>query len=225
MLKEEIGIYQDKKNDKTTIVIRHMSYKTREALAKYLLGDLSAVEEVTGLEEVGHDMSHVAPETNGMEPVVNAADVYSDTISQPQTAVTSVSDEELNACASYMQTLWQEYNELQPDPLMEKFVNLTFHGSSAAEKYAASIECGNLLKLVSKNRRVFQRVFWGLKDLPVFSEVMMKLLRQKGAGDGLAIQTDDYNKCVYNVLSVGSDEELVALAEGCAKHLIEYSKK
>ena len=57
-IKEEIRLFQDAKENKTTIIIWNMSEQTKKKLAELLLNDLQTVETVTGVESTQPDLSN-----------------------------------------------------------------------------------------------------------------------------------------------------------------------
>ncbi len=75
-LKEEIRLFQDAKDNKTTIIIWNMSDKTKKKLAELLLGDLQCVETVEGVESTKPDLDTAQlkdndPSTEMIESFVN----------------------------------------------------------------------------------------------------------------------------------------------------------
>lgn len=68
-LKQDIRIFQDAKDNKTTIVIWNMSAKTKQKLAELLLGDVQAIETVAGVKNTSPDFGDDVPETANMQDI------------------------------------------------------------------------------------------------------------------------------------------------------------
>ena len=399
MLKEEIGIYQDPKNRKTTIVIYNMKQKTRDTLAKLLLADLQVeVETISGLTEVPHDNPILTPEIDGMTPVtvnklsensvlediITSPSAYSEdalsniaakyipepelppldyyepqivstpivsepTIdipdsnisenktleteavetvksknttsnSEPESALPEVIKKDTLSEATnspveeplpetkdiyptkiheklvpeemmkpeqipsdfiqpeentdnvpvfvpipeneqeshvdmakpqfsdvpddYMDhyntqetetnvyediptlnareqvaNLWNHFDENAPGLLLREFISIWESGSQE-EKIAAAEEVSRLLTLVAQTRRKIQALLWDFQTFEPFTKALMSVIRQKGNGDGLIINTPEYASAIVTTLSNLSDEELMIVAIGAAKNML-----
>ncbi len=68
-IKEDIRIFQDAKNNKTTIVIWNMSEATKLKLAQLLLGDLKSVEQIEGITSTEPDMSAEVQSVDNMTQI------------------------------------------------------------------------------------------------------------------------------------------------------------
>ena len=68
-IKEDIRIFQDTKNNKTTVVIWNMSETTKQKLAQLLLGDLKSVEQIEGITSTEPDMSAEVQSTENMAQI------------------------------------------------------------------------------------------------------------------------------------------------------------
>lgn len=211
MLKEEISMFQDAKNNKTTIVIRNMKKSTRDAIGKLLLGDLKA-EEITGLEEIRKEDPVMNSDVNEMEPVLSPADL----MPEPETPDTKKIESEY---AATMQALWVNYNEEHPEILLQQFLSRMLGSKVKEERIAAGTEAGNLLNMFVENRRVIQYLLWGIRNLAPFAEVAKSLIRQKGCGDGLVVGTQQYDNCLLEALQGLTDEELRILVQATAREL------
>lgn len=211
MLKEEISMFQDAKNNKTTIVIRNMKKSTRDAIGKLLLGDLKA-EEITGLEEIRKEDPVMSSDVSEMEPVLSPADL----MPEPETSDTQKIESEY---AAAMQALWVNYNEEHPEILLQQFLSRMLGSKVKEERIAAGTEAGNLLNMFVENRRVIQYLLWGIRNLTSFAEVAKSLIRQKGCGDGLAVGTQQYDNCLLEALQRLTDEEIRILVEATAREL------
>ncbi|MBQ6857737.1 MAG: hypothetical protein IJO13_11630 [Lachnospiraceae bacterium] len=394
-LKEQIGIYQDSANKKTTIVIYNMTQKTRDKIATLLLGDLKVVEEITGLKEVSRDDSCISPDLTGMTPVEvksntrpeipempaekeisnEPADIpvstesygqedtesqrissvvedhdtasaqepekkkrgrprkdkssnqvaesesnqeispiptvepvseteFSSAVNPPmetetmaeiqpdvtvsenpevtepvkeeenlsntedkpaeisdpcipvftQTDVSDFQDDSLTenalitdypempedmlaaqneACSSNVyedasvenagakvRELWQSYDENHPAALLYQLVDYWQNGVQD-EKVAAAMETDKLMELVAVNRRRIQSLFWEFQHCEPFTKALMSAIRQKGMGDGLLVGSQEYMGAIVGTLNILSDEELMVLAKGAAKNMLE----
>lgn len=211
MLKEEISIFQDPKNNKTTIVIRNMKKSTRDAIGRLLLGDLKA-EEVTGLEEIRKEAPDMNTDVSNMEPVQSTADFMPD----PETTDPNLVKSEYT---EKMQELWLNYNDEHPEILLQQFLSKALYSQIREERIAAGTEAGNLLRLFAENRRKIQYLLWGIRNIIPFAEVAKRLIRQKGCGDGLVTGSQEYEMSLLETLQGLTDEELGLLVQATAREL------
>ena len=236
MLKEEFAIYQDNKNNKTTIVIRNMSEKTFSKLTKLLLGDVKTVESISGLEEVASPEQTLTDDVTGMtqitEPVYDQApsmadaenmDLYYPQDEETAPAAATAPDEQSEAEMKAVQDLWMTYNNDNPAELMEKFIGLYMSASSTqATKIAAGKEAGELIISLGHDRRKFCSIVWGCRNIKEFASVCLKLITQKGCGDGLSIGTEEYAKALTSALYALSDDEIKNCAGAIARQFDSY---
>ncbi len=69
-LRQDIRIFQDTKDNKTTIVCWGLSKATKEKLVSILLGDIQAVETISGVNNIAPDYGRDVQDTSYMQPVV-----------------------------------------------------------------------------------------------------------------------------------------------------------
>ena len=236
MLKEEFAIYQDNKNNKTTIVIRNMSEKTFSKLTKLLLGDVKTVQSISGLEEVTSPEQKLTDDVTGMtqitEPVYDHApsmadaenmDLYYPQDEEPAPVATTATDEQREAEMKAVQDLWATYDNNHPAELMQKFIGLYMSDKSTpAIRTAAGKEAGALVINLSNDRRKFCSIVWGCRNIKEFSSVCLKLITQKGCGDGLAVGTQEYAKALTSALYALADDEIKSCAEAIARQFDAY---
>lgn len=119
-----------------------------------------------------------------------------------------------------VKALWQSYNENTPAVLLNDFLYFWNNGNQE-EKVTAATEAAKLLELVAENRRKIQSLFWEMQACAPFTKALMSAIRQKGYGDGLAVESQEYMGAIVSTLNILSDEELVVLAKGAGKNLME----
>lgn len=119
-----------------------------------------------------------------------------------------------------VKALWQSYNENTPVVLLRDFLYFWTNGNQE-EKVTAATEAAKLLELVAENRRKIQSLFWEMQACAPFTKALMSAIRQKGYGDGLTVESQEYMGAIVNTLNILSDEELVVLAKGAGKNMME----
>ena len=77
------------------------------------------------------------------------------------------------------------------------------------------------VELVAVNRRRIQSLFWEFQHCEPFTKALMSAIRQKGMGDGLLVGSQEYMGAIVGTLNILSDEELMVLAKGAAKNMLE----
>ena len=230
MLKEEFAIYQDTKNNKTTIVVRNMSKKTFDALTQLLLGDIKTVNSISGLEEVASKEPALTDDVSNMQQVTSAthtapsmADPDNAKLYYPQDATATAVENGAKTAEEIKQIsdLWLTYDDNKPAELMQKFLQIYMSDQvTKTGRKAAGQEIGNLLVSLSHDRRKFCSIVWGGRNIKEFATVCMKLMKQKGCGDGLTIGTEEYSTCVTNALYALADDELMVCATAIAKQFV-----
>lgn len=233
MLKEEFAIYQDQKNNKTTIVIRNMSQKTFSKITELLLGDIKTAETISGLEEVVPKEKILTDKTDGMEQITSipvgsapsVADTENTALYYPEPENVEEDPEAVaareEAEAQAVQGLWTTYDESNPAELLRKFIGLyESTGSSSAVKTEAGKQAGELIVSLTNNRRTFCATVWDCRNFNEIASVMLKTIAQKGCGDGLTTGTQEYTGAITNVLCMLSDEEIYICADAIAKKFV-----
>lgn len=119
-----------------------------------------------------------------------------------------------------VKVLWQSYNENTPVVLLRDFLYFWTNGNQE-EKVTAAAEAAKLLELVAENRRKIQSLFWEMQACAPFTKALMSAIRQKGYGDGLTVESQEYMGAIVNTLNILSDEELMVLAKGAGKNMME----
>lgn len=144
-LRQDIRIFQDAQDNKTTIVCWNLSKQTKEKLFQILLEDVQTVETITGVTNTPPDLSNEVKNTASMTPV-DALDAAIAGKAIDQQAIILCSMYEKNndpAIPAKIKSLMPTVYESHPDTIRNVLYALRNMSGSTLDSLADQMGYGN----------------------------------------------------------------------------------